>query len=86
MKIQKKLEEKKKKKKKIILKGKKTLKEYKKNFDYKGVDKIKLEETFNYLENEYNICSIIDEEEFLNKIIEFNCDMKKINKWIEDSL
>ena len=28
------------------------------NIDYKGVDKIKVEETFNYLENEYNISSI----------------------------
>ena len=54
--------------------------------DYKGVDKIKLEETFNYLENEYNISSIFDQEEVLNKIIEFNCDMKKLDKWVEDNL
>jgi len=56
------------------------------NIDYKGVDKIKVEETFNFVENEYNISSIFDREEVLIKIIEFNCDIQKINEWIIENL
>ena len=56
------------------------------NIDYKGVDKIKVEETFNFLDSFYNISSIFIKEDVLNKIIEFNCDIEKINKWIEDNL
>jgi len=53
---------------------------------HKGVDKIKIEEMINSLENEYNIFSMFDEEEIVNKIIEFNCDKQKINEWIMENL
>ena len=60
----------------------KRMKEKNENIDYKGVDKIKVEEIFNNLDDEYNICSKFDKEEVINKIIEFNCDKRKINNWI----
>ena len=60
----------------------KRMKEKNENIDYKGVDKIKVEEMFNNLDDEYNICSKFDKEEVINKIIEFNCDKRKINNWI----
>jgi len=53
---------------------------------HKGVDKIKIEEMINSLENEYNIFSMFDEEEIVIKIIEFNCDKQKINEWIMENL
>ena len=56
------------------------------NVDYKGLDKIKVEEIFNDLYNEYNITSFFEKEEVINKIIEFKCDEQKINEWIEDIL
>ena len=64
----------------------KRMQEKNENIDYKGVDKIKVEEMLNFLENEYNICSIFDKEEIINKIIEFNCDIQSINEWIDDIL
>ena len=64
----------------------KRMKEKNENIDYKGVDKIKVEEMFNNLDDEYNICSKFDKEEVINKIIEFNCDKQKINKWICENL
>ena len=56
------------------------------NVDYKGLDKIKVEEIFNDLYDEYNITSFFEKEEVINKIIEFKCDEQKINEWIEDIL
>ena len=63
----------------------KRIKENKK-IGHKGVDKIKIEEMINNLEYEYNIFSMFDEEVIVNKIIEFNCDKQKIEKWIRENL
>ena len=64
----------------------KRMKEKNENIDYKGVDKIKVEEMFYDLDDQYNICSLIDKKEVINKIIEFNCDKQKINNWISENL
>ena len=46
----------------------------------------KIEEIFNYCEEEYNISSLFDKNVIIAKIKEFNFDIDKINKWIEESL
>jgi hypothetical protein len=38
------------------------------------------------LDDQYNICSLIDKKEVINKIIEFNCDKQKIKNWICEKL
>jgi hypothetical protein len=40
----------------------------------------------NVLDDEYGITSMFYKEDVINKIIEFNCDRQKIDKWIQDSL
>lgn len=64
----------------------KRIQEKKENIDYKGLDKIKVEEMLNDLDEEFCISSLFDEEEVRNKIIELNCDREKINEWIKDNL
>ena len=64
----------------------KKIQEKKENIDYKGVDKIKAEEIFNDLDDEFNISCLLYKEDVLNKIIELNYDRETINRWIEDNL
>ena len=81
--------EKKKKEKEDYFKREENIKriqEENENVDYKGVDKIKVEEMLNVLDDEYGITSMFYKEDVINKIIEFNCDRQKIDKWIQDSL
>ena len=54
--------------------------------DYKNLDKKKVEEIFDELEEELNITSVIDKEIVIKKIIEFNCDKENLSKWYEDYL
>ena len=54
--------------------------------DYKNLDKKKVEEVLDELEEELNITSVIDKDKVIQKIIEFNCDKEKMNKWYEDYL
>ena len=49
-------------------------------------DKKKVEEVLDELEEELNITSVIDKDKVIQKIIEFNCDKEKLNKWYEDYL
>jgi len=62
----------------------KRIQEENENIDYKGLDKIKVEQLLNDLDEEFNILSMRDKKEVINKIIEFNCDKQKINNWICD--
>ena len=54
--------------------------------DYKGLNENEVKKMFEELEEEYNLSSILDEEEVLNKIVECNCNREEMNKWIEDNL
>ena len=54
--------------------------------DYKGLNENEVKKMFEELEVEYNLSSILDEEEVLNKIVECNCNREEMNKWIEDNL
>ena len=54
--------------------------------DYKGLDEKEVKKMFDELNSEYNLASMFDEEEVLNKIVEYNLNREKMNKWIEDSL
>ena len=38
------------------------------------------------IDAEYNVSSMYEEEEVIEKIIEFNCNREKMNRWIEDNL
>jgi len=54
--------------------------------DYKGLNENEVKKMFEELEVEYNLSSILDEEEVLNKIVECKCNREEMNKWIEDNL
>ena len=54
------------------------------NFDYQGLDPIKVNDLANDLDDEFNIFSIVNKEEVINKIIELRCDKEKIDDWIAD--
>ena len=54
--------------------------------DYKGLNEIKVKKMFEELDSEYNLSSMFDAEEVLNKIAECNCNREEMNKWIEDKL
>ena len=53
------------------------------NIENKGLDKKKVYEMYEELEMEFNLSSIIENEEIIKVIIKNNCDIKKIYKWIE---
>ena len=46
--------------------------------------KIKIEEIYNRLEEEYLVSNFLDEEEVVAKIIEFNYDYEKVKVWCEE--
>ena len=54
--------------------------------DYKGLDEKEVKKMFDELDSEYNLASMFDVEEVLNKIVEFKMNREEMNKWIEDSL
>ena len=41
---------------------------------------------FKELDDEFNLKSMFDEEEGIQKIIEFKCDREQMVQWIQDSL
>ena len=52
------------------------------DIDYKGLNKKDVNDMLNDLENEFNISSKFNKEQAICKIIEFNCDRKKMVKWV----
>ena len=48
--------------------------------------KPEVQKLFDELDDEYTLSTILDKDEVIKKIIEYNCDREKINKWIEDSM
>ena len=56
------------------------------DIDFKGLDKKKVYQIYEYLNAEYNLSSMFDEEETIKAIIENNCDREKINQWIDNKL
>ena len=52
----------------------------------KGYDEQTLQEMVNKIDDEYNILTLIDEDEVKNKILELNFDEAKVRYWIECKL
>ena len=61
-------------------------KEKPKNIDYKGLNKDDIENLYKDLDEEFNISSIMDKKEVINKIIELKLDREAINNWIFEKL
>ena len=54
--------------------------------DYKGLNEIEVKKMFEELDSEYNLSSIFEEEEILNKIVECNCNREEVNNWIQENI
>ena len=57
-----------------------------KNIDYKGLNKDDVEDIYDELVEEFNINSILDKKDVINKIIELKCDRDELNNWIFEIL
>ena len=56
------------------------------NIENKYLDKKKVYLKYEEFEEEFNLSSLLEEEEIIKKIIECNCDKNELVKWIEDAL
>ena len=56
------------------------------NIDYQGLNQEEVNNLAQELDDEFNIFSIKNKEEVINKIIEYKCDREKMNDWIEESM
>ena len=56
------------------------------NTENKCLDIKKVYQMYEELDEEFNLTSIFDNGKIIKKIIEYNCDRGKFNKWLEDNL
>ena len=56
------------------------------NYDYQGLNPEEVHILAQELDDEFNIFSIKNKEEVINKIIEYKCDREKMNEWIEENM
>ena len=54
--------------------------------DYQGLDPKEVNDLYDELDKEFNLSSIMDKKEVLEKIIDVQCDREMMNDWIFEQL